>query len=156
MTAITCWSPRRMTRVASHPAVLMSEFRFTLRRVAPGFAVLLDCLRQPRLFAVMRIAGSDRVPNLHHLPFLVLFKHRPLVQPIVPPVETTLLPWCAKPAKIRAAHGSRRAGRHKRCPLLNGAVTIHAVNLNGIARLAVEFPIAVAILFEVAVDAMHS
>jgi len=40
--------------------------------------------------------------------------------------------------------------------LLNSAVTIHAVNLNGIARLAVEFPIAVAILFEVAVDTMHS
>ncbi len=39
---------------------------------------------------------------------------------------------------------------------LNAAVTVNAVNLHGVARLAVETPIAVIVLGEVTIDAMHA
>ncbi len=40
--------------------------------------------------------------------------------------------------------------------LLNRAVAIDAINLDGVARFSVEFAVAVAVLLEVAVDAVHS
>jgi hypothetical protein len=56
MAAIAGRRPRGMAGVASHPAVLVSEFGFisSWRRLAPGLSVLLDGLRQARFFAVMR------------------------------------------------------------------------------------------------------
>src|SRR6266446_971784 len=146
-----------MACIASHPAVLMSElgFVFFRRRIAPGLSVLLDCFCQSRLFAVVRVTRSDRVLHLHHFPFLVLLEHRPLVQPVILPEEAALLPGCTQSREICAASGRCRARSHQWSSLLDSAMAIHAVDLDGVARLAVEFAVAVTVLLEVAVHTMH-
>ncbi len=40
--------------------------------------------------------------------------------------------------------------------MLDGAVAIHAVNFDGVSGLPVELAIAVTVLLEVAVDAVHA
>ncbi len=57
---------------------------------------------------------------------------------------------------MRAAFRSGSARSDQRGVLLNRAVAIHAIDLNGVARFSVEFAVAVAVLLEVAVDAVHS
>ena len=57
--------------------------------------------------------------------------------------------WCRLSARQgRTLSGLRAA--------LNGAVAIHAIDLDGVTRFSVEFAVAVAVLLEVAVDAVHS
>ena len=57
---------------------------------------------------------------------------------------------------MRATGRSGDAGCHQRRALLDGAVAVDAVDFDGIARLAVELAVAVTVLLEVAVDAVHA
>src|SRR5689334_5701607 len=100
--------------------------------------------------------GRDRVQDLHHFPLFLLLQHGALIEAAILPVETALLPWSAQPGQVGATFWSSDAGRCQGCALLNGAVAIHAIDLNGVAGFSVQFAIAVAVLLEVAVDAVHS
>src|SRR5258706_6350963 len=116
MAAIAGGRPRRMAGVASHPAVLVRKLGFILGCIAPCLAVLLDGLCQPRLLAVVRIAGSDCVAHLHYFPFLALIEHGALIQPVVFPVEAALLPRRAQSSEIGTSGGGRRAPRQPTRP----------------------------------------
>src|SRR5258706_11583528 len=121
MAAIAGGRPRRMAGVASHPAVLVRKLGFILGCIAPCLAVLLDGLCQPRLLAVVRIAGSDCVAHLHYFPFLALIEHGALIQPVVLPVEAALLPRRAQSSEICPSGGGGRATRQQTRRQLDGA-----------------------------------
>ncbi len=136
-------------------AVAVRQFGRVSRR-APGGAVLLDGLCQARFLAVVRTAGRDRVEHLHHLPLQVLVEHGALVEQAVLPEEAAHAPGRVEAFQVRATVRRRRAGGDQRGPALDRAVAIGAVHLDGVARLAVELAVAVAVLGEVAVDAVHA
>src|SRR5258706_1686046 len=117
MAAIAGGRPRRMAGVASHPAVLVRKLGFILGCIAPCLAVLLDGLCQPRLLAVVRIAGSDCVAHLHYFPFLALIEHGALIQPVVFPVEAALLPRRAQSSEIGTSGGGGPTSREQKRPL---------------------------------------
>src|SRR5258707_13882127 len=120
MAAIAGGRPRRMAGVASHPAVLVRKLGFILGCIAPCLAVLLDGLCQPRLLAVVRIAGSDCVAHLHYFPFLALIEHGALIQPVVLPVEAALLPRRAQSSEIGTSGGWSASRRQQKETLLDG------------------------------------
>ena len=103
----------------------------------------------------MRVAGSDRVAHLHHFPFLLFVEHRALVQAIIFPIEAAFLPRRAQSCEVGSSSRRGRARRNQCSPLLDCSVTIHAIDFNGVACLAVKFAVAMAVLFEVAVHAVH-
>ena len=96
------------------------------------------------------------IQNLHDFPLFVLFDHGALEEPTVFPVELAFPPGRAHQLKIGAALGRCRTGGHQRGAGIDFAVAVHAVDLDGVARFAIELAVAVAVLREVAVDAMHS
>ena len=89
----------------------------------------------------------------HSLSFV---EHRALIEAVVPPVEATLLPRRAEARQGSYRLWSCHAGRNQVRALLDRSVAIHAVDLHRVARLAVELAIAVAVLLEVTVDAVHA
>src|ERR1035438_6096789 len=95
-----------MTGVTSHPAVFVRQLRRVATCAAPGVAVLLDGLGEPRFLAVARVPGSNGVDYLYHLPFLFFLQHRALKEATSFPVEAVFTPRCAEPLQCGAA--SRR------------------------------------------------
>src|SRR5258708_17317762 len=63
---------------------------------------------------------------------------------------------CTKCIEVSAAFRRRRARRDQRGLLANRTVAIDAVDFDGGARLAVDFPVAMIVLREMAVVALHS
>src|SRR5271157_4137127 len=57
---------------------------------------------------------------------------------------------------MRAARRRGRAGSDERRVLLDRAVAIGAIELDGRARLAIQLAVAVAVLLEMAIDALHA
>ena len=72
------------------------------------------------------------------------------------PVEAPLTPGRAQRVEIACRQPARRSLTSQRRALLNRAVAIDAIDFDGVARLAVQFSVAVTVLLEMAVDAMHS
>ena len=66
------------------------------------------------------------------------------------------MPRRAQAGEIGAAFRRGGAGGDQSGALLNRAVAIDAIDLDGVARFAVELAVAVAVLLEVAVDAVHA
>ena len=81
---------------------------------------------------------------------------RALEEFAVAPFEAARAPRRAQRFEVRAARGSRGAGRDQRRARVNRAVAIDAIEFDGGARLAVEFSVAVAVLLEVAIHALHA
>ena len=105
----------------------------------------------------MDIAGSNGIERLDDFPLLVLFGHRALNQgSIVAPFEAPKTPGRAQSIEVTAAFGSGRTGSDKRGFFANRAVAIDAVDFDGGARFAVNLSVAVIVLLEMAVVALHS
>src|ERR1041385_2288475 len=68
MAAKTARDPRRMTCVAGHVVVRVSELRLRGFRIAPRLVVLLHRLGISRLLVVVGVAGRDGVDGLLDLP----------------------------------------------------------------------------------------
>jgi hypothetical protein len=145
-----------MTGIARHPAVLMSQLGRLDASVAPGAAILLNRLGEARFLAVVRITRRNRVEYLHDFPLLIFVEHRALEQLIVLPVEAPLAPGRAQHLQSRASGRRGNARRSEVGPLLNRAVTIHAIHFDRVSRLSVELAVAMVVLNKVAVDAVHS
>src|SRR5579864_2726402 len=107
MAAIAGWRPRTMACITCHLAILVSQLGLIAVGLAPGDAIFLDRLRQPRFLVVMRIARRNRIEYLHHFPLLVLIEHGALEKLASIPVKTAFAPWGAEPLEIGAA---RRGG----------------------------------------------
>ena len=147
--------PRAVAGVAVHVRVGVGEL--VLRgRIAPGLAVLLDGLGERRLLAVFRVARRDRVDGLRDLPLEAVGDVRALQDLLAAAGEARLAEGRLHGRQVRAALGRRRAAGLERRPLVGGAVAVAAVDLDGVAHGAVELAVAVAVLQEVAVDAVHA
>ena len=145
-----------MAGVARHAAVRVSQLRFIRRERAPRLAIEPDGLGPPRFFAVVSVTGRDGVQRLHHFPFLIGLDHGALEELAVAPFESPAVPGSAKRIEVRATGGCCGSGGNQRGAFLDRAVAIGAVEFDRGARLGVQLSIAVNVLLEVAVHALHS
>src|SRR5216683_1778410 len=148
--------PGSVAGIASHAAVRVSERGVVVRHLRSHRPILVHQLGAQRLFAEMHIAGRDAIDGLDDLPFFVFFGHRALEYLAVARFETAHPPGCTKYIEVSAAFRRRRARRDQRSLLANRTVAIDAVDFDGGARLAVDFPVSVIVLREMAVAALHS
>ena len=145
----------------------MGEFLLAVLRIggqgAPALAIALERLGIGAHGVVVVGAGSDRIERLRNLPHQPLFHGRLLVEPraIRTPAETRAegsvalvqvdrldLPVLREfPAQARC---------HQRGPGGGGAVAVHAGDRRRGARLDIEQAVAVDIVEEMAIDALHS
>src|ERR1035441_6485144 len=68
--------PRRVARVAGHARIGVREFGFVFLSGPPSRSVLEQGLRQMRGFAVVLIAGRNRIDSLNHFPRSVILDGR--------------------------------------------------------------------------------
>ena len=128
---------------------------------APRLAVARHRLGQRRPLVVARITRIDRIHHLRHRPLQAFGDHRALNHHAASAArgnEPRIAKWRDEIGEVRArilAARSRGARRAQCGAGARGTVTVHAVDLDGIARLAVQVAVAVAVLREVAVDALH-
>ena len=97
-----------MATVAGHARVSVGKLLHVVD-VAPGHAVLLQRLGQPRLLRVVRIARRDGVERLHDLPLAAFDDVGSLEEFAVLPVEARLLERSAQAQQV--AGDVARAGR---------------------------------------------
>src|SRR3989475_2828314 len=103
----------------------------------------------------MHVAGRDAVHGLNDFPLFVFFGHGALKDFAVARFETPHTPGCAQHIEMAATFRCCRARGDQRSLLANRAVAIDAVDFNGGAGLAVNFSVAVIVLREMAVVALH-
>src|SRR5258708_6615062 len=104
----------------------------------------------------MHVATRDGVTRLHHFPLFVLFAHRTLHQRRTAPFESTQTPRRAQSFKLPSAYRSGGTGSNQTGARADGAMAIDAVYFDGGAWLAINFPVAVIVLPEMAIRALHS
>src|SRR5436190_20393826 len=118
-----------MAGVASHRGIRVGEL-IRLRRGSPGLSILLDRFREAGLFVVMTVSGRDHIHKLNQLPFLVGFQHRALNHATTLNVESSLTEWSAQRTHVRATGRRRKTARPEGCPLVDGPVTVRAVDFD--------------------------
>ena len=111
----------------------------------------------------MLAAGSDGALGLNDFPFEVGIGHGALEEFAGAPFETAEAIGSAKNFEVAAARfagasgvGSGGTGSDERGFLANGAVAIDAIDFDGGARFAVDFSVAVIVLGEMAIGALHA
>ena len=145
-----------MAGEAGHAAIAVGELREISRHRAPTLAIFQHGLGQARFFAVVGIAGRDGVFHLHYFPLQALSHARALIEPPIFPIEAELLPGRAHALHVGTTGRRCRSAGDEGGVLGDVAVAIHALDLDSITRAAVELAIAVDILIEVAVGAVHA
>ncbi len=95
--------------------------------------------------------------DLHHFPWrAILVHHRSLIELAVQPVESALPERRPQNRKVGSRCGRGRGGTTQRRLLRDGPVAIHAIDFDCIASFAIEFPVAVVVLLEMAIRAVHA
>ncbi len=149
VTACAAWGPGEMARVASHAVVGVGQLVRPCWHGAPREAILLQRLRQTRSPRLKRMrlrplgVGIHGIGHLNDLPLLVLLDHGVLVQPLLPPRETRLLPW-SEPI-LEPTSASRRSvpAGHERRSVIDRSMAIDAGYFDRIGVLAVQVAVAV-------------
>jgi hypothetical protein len=103
----------------------------------------------------VNVAGSDGIACLDDLPLLLFVAHGALDQNIAAPFKAELFPRSAQRFELTPAGRSCGARSDERSALADGTVAIGAVDFNGGARFAINFPVAVIVLREMAIVALH-
>src|SRR5208337_3371070 len=99
---------------------------------------------------------SYRIQYLNDLPLLVLLQHGPLEQPSILPIEALVSPRSAQQIQVGAAGRCGRPRRLERCVRLNAAMAVDTVDFDRVSGLAVKPAIAMIVLAEMAINAMHA
>src|ERR1700747_3689995 len=103
----------------------------------------------------MCVALRDGVARLYDLPFFILYAHGALDQHVTAPFETAQSPRRAQSVELPSANLSGRTGSDQAGARSDGAVAINAIDFHRGAWFAVNFSIAVIVLAEVAIGALH-
>src|ERR1700739_1192040 len=104
----------------------------------------------------MYIALRDGIARLYDFPFFVLLAHGALQQHVTAPFEAAQPPRRAQGLELPSASLSGRTGSDQAGARSDGAVAINAVDFHRGAWFTVIFSIAVIVLAEVAIGALHS
>src|SRR5208283_3109610 len=96
------------------------------------------------------------IQYLNDLPLLVLLQHGPLEQPSILPIEALISPRSAQQVQIGATGRCGWPRRLERCARLNAAMAINTVDLNCVPGFSVKPAIAMIVLTEMAINAMHA
>ena len=148
--------PRGVAGVAGHLVVGMRERAVRRRSIAPVRSVALDRLRQPSLFVVFGVPRRDRIHHLRNRPRGVGFNHRALHQLVADPLKTPRPERRSQDRQIMRRAGRRRIRHLQPGPLAKASVAVRAIDLDRRPRLAVEHAVAVNVLLEMAINAMHA
>ena len=103
----------------------------------------------------MRVAGRDRVFDLDHFPLHAGIQHRTLIELAVDPDEAALAERRRAEAQVGAARRRGGTGRAQVRVRVGGAVAVLAFDLDVVAVLGVELAVAMLVLREMAVGAVH-
>src|SRR5258708_39556444 len=115
----------------------------------------------------MHVAGSNGIGGLNDFPFFVFVRHGVLDERFATPLKAAKSPGRAESVGVTAAFWSaytmhdgkcfwgRGPGGDQRGFLANGAVAIDAVDFDGGSRRAEDFPVAVIVLREMTIVALH-
>ena len=161
MAAVTACVPGRVTGNATHLAAVVSTLRGVFGTCAPRDLVPIkaDGLGEMRLLVVARMARCDRVEDLRDLPLTgliaVFFDHRDLNDFLSFTTEAGLAGRGRQRFEIGSTFRSGRTARAERGSLVGSPVTVFASDLDRRADFAVQLRVAVRVLFEVAIDAVH-
>src|SRR5262249_43661883 len=165
VTAVTARVPGGMAGDAAHVAVGVGAGLLAPRRqVAPDHAVArveAHRLGQVGTGVVAGVAGGDGVDDLRDLPAQVLLDHRSLDDPVAVALEAAAARRGAQPLEVAAAAlrvggVGRGAGGPQRGPPGDGAVAVDALDLDPGPHLPLQLGVAVAVLHEMAVHAVHA
>src|SRR5215510_4267708 len=164
MAAKTTWSPGRVTGVTSHALVGVRQLKIIPRRCSPGFSILQDRLGKRSLFIVIRITGRDAIHHLLYFPHkrlpIFISRYRSSLEQLSVFLEEPILPRREVPVINHSIAACRRAGQRfsrRRIRFFgNRAVTIYAIDLNCCSNFPVQLSIAVVVLFEVTINAVHA
>src|SRR5262249_7869034 len=108
-----------------------------------------------------RMIRRDRVNDLWHFPRQIGLDHRILNDLVALPLEPTLALWGSHRFQVPAlAIGTGCVGRRPRSPkggaIADRAVAVDALNFDGGAHFALQPGVAVVVLYEMAIDAVHT
>src|SRR6185312_11938331 len=147
-----------MAALATHLAGGMGEFGevVLIDDRPPCDSILLDGLGQPGFLTVMGAAGSDGVENLYNFPLQIFIHDRALIQPVALPIELPLTKGSGSGAHVDPVIWCGWTAHHQgdaTCPV---AVAAFAGHDDYVSAFAVELAIAVAVLLEVAIGALHA
>ena len=156
MAAKAGGSPGSVAGIAGHGTVGVGEHAFVVRENGEDFAGLAQQFRAIRLGAEMHIARGDGVARLHDFPFLILIAHGALHERVRTPFEAAQSPRRAQCFQVTSACGRSGAGGNEAGVRANGAMTIDTIDFDRGARLAINLSVAVIVLTEVAINALHS
>ena len=113
--------------------------------------------------AEMNIARGDGVGGLNDIPLFMFVAHGALNELIAAPFETAQAPWGAQGFKVASARfsGTQRIGcggpgGKQRGFFADAAVAIDVIDLHRSARFAINFSVAVIVLGEMAIVALHT
>src|SRR5262245_971726 len=102
------------------------------------------------------MAGSDRVARLDNPPFLARIAHGALDERLSAPFEAAMSPRSAEHCERPPARRRGGPGRDERSPSADCAVAIGAIDFDGSARFAINPSVAMIVLCEVAIVALHA
>ena len=156
MTAAAARRPGAMAGEAGHVLVLVGAVRGFHTR-APGHGRPLgDRLGTGSLRVVIGMHRIERVLDERESPFLGRVERRALIQAPLAPLEARPAVLVADEAQIVPALGRRGTAGAQVGVLIRRAVTVLAIDLDGLGDLAVEVPVAVRVLREMAIHAVHA
>src|SRR6266851_96418 len=155
MAAEACGRPGSVAGIASHAAVRMGERGVVARHLGGHDAIFVHQLRTKRFLAEMHVTGRDAVDGLNDLPFPVFIRHGALKNSLAARFETAHPPGCTQRIEMPSADWGCRARCDQRSLLANRAVAIDAIDFDGGAGFAVNFPVTVIVLREMAIVALH-
>src|SRR6185312_10596978 len=122
----------------------------------PCDSILLDGLGQPGFLTVMGAAGSDGVENLYNFPLQIFIHDRALIQPVALPIELPLTKGSGSGAHVDPVIWCGWTVHHQGGARGHVAVAAFAGHDDYVSAFAVELAIAVAVLLEVAIGALHA
>src|SRR6185312_9463268 len=122
----------------------------------PCDSILLDGLGQPGFLTVMGAAGSDGVENLYNFPLQIFIHDRALIQPVALPIELPLTKGSGSGAHVDPVIWCGWTVHHQGGARGHVAVAAFAGHDDYVSALAIELAIAMAVLLEVAIGALHA
>src|SRR2546425_2961651 len=153
--------PGEMAGEAGYALVGMCQLLVVRRHLPPHDPVFLYRLGETGLFRLFRMSTRPVGSRVHciryldNLPFFALLDHGALVELLPAPFQPALFPGSHAIAKVGSSRRRSRSAGPKRGLLLDGPVAVDAGNFERIRELAVELSVAVVVLSEMAVHAMH-